>query len=200
MVVVYHMCARAATASFSPGHLQLPQGCTLVQGCARQHPHRWSCRHLTCLCLPCLTHITQCPATQCFSVWRCSCNPLVSWCGFWPYATRIITLLVLAIRKRKGQTGCIPSVGHSRAAVCCSKSMACLSLWFFCCLHVAACVCCIASCCSGTVVAVGPGKYDKDAEGGRKQMIVQKGDKVGRMITVLEVNATPMHVYRQSVM
>lgn len=69
-------------------------------------------------------------------------------------------------------------------------------------LTFAACVCCIASCCSGTVVAVGPGKYDKDAEGGRKQLVVQKGDKVGQLkvVAVLEVNTTPMHMYPQSVM
>eukprot|EP00775_Hariotina_reticulata_P003862 gene3862-4119_t len=30
---------------------------------------------------------------------------------------------------------------------------------------------------SGTVVRAGPGKYDKDAEGGRKALIVQPGDK-----------------------
>lgn len=33
-------------------------------------------------------------------------------------------------------------------------------------------------CCSGTVVRVGPGKYDKEAEGGRKAMVVKEGDKV----------------------
>jgi hypothetical protein len=33
--------------------------------------------------------------------------------------------------------------------------------------------------CSGTVVRTGPGKYDKGAEGQRKPMTVQPGDKVG---------------------
>lgn len=31
---------------------------------------------------------------------------------------------------------------------------------------------------SGTVVRTGPGKYDKDSEGGRKPMVVKPGDKV----------------------
>lgn len=31
---------------------------------------------------------------------------------------------------------------------------------------------------SGTIVTVGPGKYDKDAEGQRKAMVVKPGDKV----------------------
>lgn len=31
---------------------------------------------------------------------------------------------------------------------------------------------------SGTVVRTGPGKYDKEAEGGRKALVVKEGDKV----------------------
>jgi hypothetical protein len=38
----------------------------------------------------------------------------------------------------------------------------------------------VPSCClSGTVVRTGPGKCDKEAEGGRKAMVVKPGDKVG---------------------
>jgi hypothetical protein len=41
--------------------------------------------------------------------------------------------------------------------------------------------CLLLPCCSGTVVRTGPGKYDKEAEGGRKAMVVQPGDKVRRL-------------------
>jgi hypothetical protein len=51
---------------------------------------------------------------------------------------------------------------------------------------------CIFCCLSGTVVRVGPGKYDKEAEGGRKEMVVKPGDKVGaRQSTVVGGRCLP---------